>query len=120
MANPIKSITLEGSWFFVAWTQGEVIGYAQFFMRPGEDKSGELPRIYVLPEWQKKGIGSLLLQEGLFALKQAGAVHLFVTVEKDNLIGRRFYEKQGFTQSREFMYELAGLELPMVEYRLDL
>lgn len=114
-----ESIAQGNSWFFVAAALEEIVGYAQFFMRTGEDKSGELTRIYVLPEWQGKGIGKRMLDQGVSALKQAGADCLFVTVERDNLIGRGFYEKQGFYQAREFTYELAGLELPMVEYRLD-
>lgn len=74
----------------------------------------------MLPEWQRKGVGSLLLERGLAALQQEGVGFLYVVVERDNLIGRGFYEKQGFNQVREFTVDLAGQNLPMLEYRLDL
>jgi ribosomal protein S18 acetylase RimI-like enzyme len=114
------AIARQGSWFFVATAQEAIIGYAQFHLREGERKSGELSRIYVLPEWQRKGVGSLLLERGLAALQQEGVGFLYVVVERDNLIGRGFYEKQGFNQVREFTVDLAGQNLPMLEYRLDL
>ena len=56
-----EAITQKHSWFFVATVREEVIGYAQFVMREREDRSGELSRIYVLPKWQREGIGALLL-----------------------------------------------------------
>ena len=114
-----EAITQKHSWFFVATVREEVIGYAQFVMREREDRSGELSRIYVLPKWQREGIGALLLAKGLASLAQEGIVHLFVIVEKDNPIGRRFYEKHGFHQVKEFTVELPEQNLSLVEYRLD-
>jgi ribosomal protein S18 acetylase RimI-like enzyme len=65
-----ESISQERSRFFVATSQGSIIGYAQFYQREGEDRIAELLRIYVLPEWQRAGIGGLLLSEGLSYLAQ--------------------------------------------------
>lgn len=112
-------IAQERSWFFVATAKEAIIGFAQFILREGEDGSGELSRIYVLPEWQRVGIGGLLLAEGLASLAQEGVERLFVVVEKDNPVGRRFYEKQEFRQVREFIAELAEQNLSLLEYWLD-
>jgi ribosomal protein S18 acetylase RimI-like enzyme len=71
-----------------------------------EDGTGQLTRIYVLPEWQSNTVGSSLFQEGLSALSNQGAHEIFVEVEKDNFIGKSFYEKKGFRLSREFSIEL--------------
>jgi len=106
------------SWFYVAVVGEEVIGFAQFMMR--EDRRGELTRIYVLPEWQRRGVGSRLLREGLAALSTHGAEKVFVHVEKDNAKGTGFYERSGFHQIREFSLELPGQNLEMLEYALSL
>jgi ribosomal protein S18 acetylase RimI-like enzyme len=66
-----EAIGRSESWFYVAAVGEEVIGFAQFMMR--EDRRGELTWIYVLPEWQRRGVGSCRLQEGLDALATHGA-----------------------------------------------
>jgi ribosomal protein S18 acetylase RimI-like enzyme len=113
-----KAISRIDSWFFVAIFQSKIVGFAQFLLRK-EKKSGELTRIYVLPEYQRRGAGGLLLEEGLAALSKSGIDRLFVDVEKDNPIGRQFYEKKGFRQVKEFVFPMTGQSLPMVEYVLD-
>lgn len=114
-----EAIIRKDSWFFVALLQSALIGFAQFILREEAQKSGELSRIYVLPEYQRFGVGGLLLNEGVASLSQKGINHLFVVVEKDNLIGRRFYEKKGFYPVREFAFELPNQNLLLVEYQLD-
>lgn len=114
-----EAIALERSRLFVATLRETAIGFAQFFVRAGEDRNGELSRIYVLPEYQRAGIGGRFLAEGIAFLTQAGVAHLFVVVEKDNPIGRRFYEKHGFLLVREFTTELPEQTLSLLEYRLD-
>jgi len=38
-------------------------------------------------------------------------------VEQENLVGRRFYEKMGFTEPRGLIHEVHGYSLKLVEYR---
>ena len=106
------------SWFYIAAAGEGVIGFAQFMMR--EDRRGELTRIYVLPEWQRQGIGSRLLKEGLEALSTHGAEEVFVHVEKDNTKGIGFYERRGFHQVQAFSLEFPEQNLDMLEYVLPL
>jgi len=113
-----EAIAQERSWFFVATANEEVIGFAQFVLQE-EGRRAQLTRIYVLPEWQRQGVGGRLLGEGLAVLMSEGVEWLLVVVEKDNAIGRRFYEKQGFCQEREFVAELPEQNLALLEYRLD-
>jgi ribosomal protein S18 acetylase RimI-like enzyme len=56
--------------FLVATQAGRVVGFAQFVWRPPE--SAELARIYVLPERQHVGVGTMLLDAG-FAVSEAGS-----------------------------------------------
>ena len=106
------------SWFYVAVVQGEVIGFAQFMMR--DNGRGELTRIYILPEWQRQGVGSRLLREGLATLSTHGAEEAFARVEKGNAKGAGFYERSGFHQVRELSVELPGQNLELLEYALSL
>ena len=113
-----EAIGQSQSWFYVAVVQGEVIGFAQFIMR--DNGRGELTRIYVLPEWQRQGVGSGLLGEGLAALSTHGADEVFVHVEKGNAGGIGFYERRGFHLVREFSLELPEQNLELLEYALSL
>ena len=106
------------SWFYIAAAGEGVIGFAQFMMR--EDRRGELTRIYVLPEWQGRGVGSHLLKEGLDALSKHGAEEVFVHVEKDNANGTGFYERRGFHKVQAFSLEIPEQNLEMLEYVLFL
>src|SRR5262249_42741223 len=100
---------------FVAESDGDVIGFAQFVRRSAE--SAELTRIYVLPDRQRGGIGTQLLDAGLRELAGEGLQHLTVEVERDNGVGRRFYERSGFVATRELTREVEGYALALVEYR---
>ncbi len=106
------------SWFYVAAVGEEVIGFAQFMLR--EDRRGELTRIYVLPAWQRRRVGSHLLKEGLNALSTNGVEEVFVHVERGNGKGIGFYERRGFHQVRAFALEFPEQNLEMLEYALSL
>jgi ribosomal protein S18 acetylase RimI-like enzyme len=112
------AITQRDSWFFVAAVREYVMGFAQFILR--ENNRGDLTRIYVLPEWQRRGVGDRLLKEGLAALTARGAEEVFVQVEKDNAKGIGFYEREGFRLAREFSFELPGQNLKFLEYVFSL
>jgi len=71
----------------------------------------------VLPDRQRSGIGMRLLDAGLTELAGAGLKQLTVEVERDNLSGRRFYERAGFAAPRALTREVQGYVLALVEYR---
>lgn len=59
------------------------------------DYSGELYAIYLLQEAQRGGIGRRLAEALVRDLLQHGHQSMLVWVLKDNVPGRRFYEKLG-------------------------
>jgi ribosomal protein S18 acetylase RimI-like enzyme len=75
----------------------------------------ELTRIYVLPDRERSGVGTQLLEAGLAAFGQQGVTRLTVSVERDNAIGRRFYRRMGFAEVRELRQEAEGYSLGLVE-----
>jgi len=110
-----RALAAQGSSFFVAESSGGVIGFAQFVRRSAE--SVELTRIYVLPDRQRDGVGSRLLDAGLAEFAEEGLRRLTVSVERDNRTGRRFYERSGFREPSEHSQEVQGYVLDLVEYR---
>jgi len=102
--------------FLVAERDGLVVGFAQFSRRD----VGEivLSSIYVQPEEQGSGVGTLLLDHGVRAL--APVQRLFVEVEERNWKGRRFYRKKGFKFSRSFGVNVVDCPTVLQELILDL
>lgn len=99
--------------FYVAVEDEEVVGYANFSV-PRDNGEVELAAIYVLPSAQGKGIGSKLLAHGI---EQLAPRVIYLNVEKENLIGRQFYEARGFEVTDSFEEPFFGHTLKTLTYR---
>lgn len=96
---------LERSFLFVAEIDSIVVGFANFSPVNDEGKA-ELGAIYLYPEYQGKGIGSALLQKGINELE--GVEEIYINVERDNEIGKSFYDAKGFQVLKEFDDDFEG------------
>lgn len=96
---------LEQSTIYVAEVEGSVVGFANF-SPVKEGGKVELGAIYLYPEQQGKGIGTALLQKGIHELD--GVNKIYINVEKDNKIGKTFYEAKGFEVVNEFDDDFDG------------
>lgn len=96
---------LERSFLFVAEIDSNVVGFANFSPVYDEGKA-ELGAIYLYPEYQGKGIGSALLQKGINELE--GVEEIYINVERDNEIGKSFYDAKGFQVLKEFDDDFEG------------
>jgi [ribosomal protein S18]-alanine N-acetyltransferase len=72
----------------------ELIGFAEF--QPVLDEC-QLFSIAVLPAWQQRGYGTLLLQAVLEEAKTQALRHCVLEVRESNLAARRLYSKLGFS-----------------------
>src|SRR5258707_11531907 len=63
-----RALDAQGSTFLVAEGQASVVGFAQYMQQSAE--SADLTRIYVLPDRQRSGVGTQLLEAGLAAFAQ--------------------------------------------------
>lgn len=77
----------------IAECEGTPVGFANF-TKKDSDGDSELTAMYILPAYQQTGYGKQLFEVALSMLSDAE--QLFVYVDVRNLIGRAFYEKQGF------------------------
>ncbi len=80
----------------VAKDGDRVIGFACAGAVNGEIDAGEVYALYVLEEYQKRGIGYALMREALSLLKGCRVVYLWAF--KENAKAIRFYEHVGFRQ----------------------
>jgi GNAT superfamily N-acetyltransferase len=66
-----------------------------------EGRQGTIVNVFTEPEWRRRGIGSLLMQEIIAWSKREGIDRLLLHASAD---GRSIYEKLGFIESNEMRF----------------
>ncbi len=79
--------------YFVAVTEGKVIGYGGLWKIFDE---GHITNIAVHPEFRRCGAASRIMDEILDTCNEDGIGHLTLEVRKSNLAAQKLYEKYGF------------------------
>ncbi|PIC98770.1 GNAT family N-acetyltransferase [Sporosarcina sp. P29] len=110
--TPMMNRRLQTSNLFVVEVDDEVVGFADF-SQVDEDGKSKLRAIYLYPDRQGKGLGSALIQKGIEVLGKLK--ELIVEVEKDNMIGRKFYEAKGFEVVKEYDDNFDGHTLKTIQ-----
>jgi RimJ/RimL family protein N-acetyltransferase len=82
-----------GTFNFVAKEENKVVGFCQFVI---EKEFNDLRIIYVLPEYQGKGIGKMLASKAMNLLDQSKDTIVEVVEYNKNAI--EFYKKLGFVK----------------------
>lgn len=115
--NLESAVDASGHWFYVAELGGEVVGFGHFLKRyhPTQARA-ELVRLYVLPDYQNRGIGAAIIKTGFAALAKAGIEQCFVSVQASNAMARKFYEQHGFSFHRNHGQFLGTQIITLVEY----
>lgn len=94
----------------VAEVDGKVVGFLMYSKDKDEDtsdKCGEIMVIYLLQEYQHKGIGTLLMNEAEKRMKSEFD-QLSLWVLEDNIPTVKFYEKMGFEKDGKYELEKLG------------
>lgn len=98
--------------------EGMIVGFA----KGGKERSGnykghdgELYAIYILKEYQRKGIGRSLVKPIIAEIKEMGLNSMLVLVLKDNP-SRRFYESLGGRIIDSVEVEIGGKKLSELVY----
>jgi diamine N-acetyltransferase len=85
----------------LAIASGQLIGFTQLMPVRAQPlvaakRPAELNRLYVVAEWQGKGVAQALLKDALASAKAAGADCLWLGVWEHNPKAIAFYRKSGF------------------------
>lgn len=113
------SITKDGMKNLVVTENGRIIGTAAICRSRWEKFSGygEIVSIYLLPEYMGKGYGNRLLKRCIEELSKLGFDRILLWVLEENIRARKFYEKNGFACSEEYLNDnIGGKELREVMY----
>jgi ribosomal-protein-alanine N-acetyltransferase len=80
---------------FIVASNDEVRGFAVGYV---SGRTGAIYTLDVHPEWRRKGIGSMLLEEMEQRLRSAGAIRLRLEASVDNSVARAMYRKAGYRE----------------------
>jgi ribosomal protein S18 acetylase RimI-like enzyme len=82
----------------IAENEGAIVGYQ---ISTSMQMGGHLARLATHPDFQRRGIGSLLVRDLLMQFKQRGALRITVNTQEDNYASVALYERAGFTRTGE-------------------
>ena len=107
-------------WYTIVCVEDEkIIGTSSFSRsRSGEYPDyGEIISIYLLPEYMRKGYGTLLIKAALNELRDKGFKDVFLCVLEENTGARKFYEKMGFLCTDDHLdNNIGGRDVREVRY----
>jgi len=86
---------------WLAWRDGEAVGFLA--LKP---KDQQLHQLFVLPESQGEGIGTMLLTHAKAELREG----IWLSVFAENASARRFYERHGFAEGAHDKHPRTGQE----------
>jgi ribosomal protein S18 acetylase RimI-like enzyme len=116
-----KDIILKEPVFVAENNEGEIVG----FSNGGKERTGNYPTykgelyaIYILKDYQRNGLGKLLLEPLIEELKQQDIFSMTVLVLEENS-SRRFYESLGAKKIDTIEIELSGKKLSEIVYGWD-
>lgn len=105
----------------VAVHSGRTIGFVGFQSVPSEAKKSEVIGIYVHPEYWRLGAGKALLSAATNRMAASGAHEAFLWTMRENLISRRFYQKEGFMCTQDSRVSVRqGESFTEVKYRKEI
>ena len=86
---------------FVAEADGMIVGT---ILAGHDGRRGIFHHVSVLAEYQKKGIGKMLVENAVEALRKEGINKVFLVVFDHNGNGNEFWEHMGFTVRNDLIY----------------
>lgn len=82
---------------FVAVDSGQIAGAISFYSNDAVNLEAFVTLLAVAPEWQRRGVGSALLEEAKAASVESGMKRMRLEVRKDNPSAATFYTCMGFS-----------------------
>ncbi len=106
-----------GGFMYVAEENGRIVGFVNGGRRRVEEfpYHGEIYAIYLLKEFQGKGIGNRLFEASVDWMMEQGWNSMYVWVLEENL-SKYFYEKMGGQPFKEDQLEIEGIKHTEIAY----
>ena len=98
---------------------GRIVGTSSFCESRLNQFSGwgEIISIYLLPDYMGRGVGKVLFQSVVAELMKMGYRNIYLWVLEVNLRARRFYEKEGFLGTDDYLYDnIGGKDVHEIRY----
>lgn len=117
--NRFRGILNEKAGFcYVAVNSTKIVGFAigSFPNSPPEGYQGELNTLYVLPEFQQKGIGKDLFFAVVERFIKTRVSSIFLTVFKKNQSARDVYQRLGGRELKEHLATINGEKFKIIYY----
>lgn len=86
---------------FVAMDDDRIIGT---ILAGHDGRRGIFHHVSVLPEYQKQGVGKMLVDAAMEALRKEGITKVLLVVFDHNKNGNEFWEHMGFTVRNDLIY----------------
>lgn len=107
----VAELRNENSQFYFAFETDKVIGYLKVNFGDAQSEKQdpnalEIERIYVLQQYHGKQVGALLYEQALAIAKERKAPYMWLGVWEENPRAIRFYQKQGFVEFGEHIFQL--------------
>lgn len=110
------SAEINNTGILVAEDEGKIVGFISYgTARDRTDYRGEVYALYVLEEYQLRGIGKSLLKEAVGKLKKVNINDLLIWVVAENNF-RGFYETIGGRPVDEKVIEIGGKGIKVIAY----
>lgn len=115
----------ENSQFYFALQKENVIGYLKVNWGDAQSENQdpnalEIERIYVLQQYHGTQVGALLYQQALAIANARKAPYIWLGVWEENPRAIRFYQKQGFVEFGEHIFQLGDDAQRDVLMKLDI
>lgn len=90
-----------GGFFLVAEHQGELIGSV---FATSDSRKGWINRLAVLPEYQRQGVGRMLVQEAEQRIYATGIEIIACLIEDWNAVSLQAFERMGYVRHDDIKY----------------
>ncbi|HEE9186279.1 GNAT family N-acetyltransferase [Macrococcoides caseolyticum] len=104
--------------FSVVLYEDHIVGFINFF-KNHESKTALLTALYLLPQFQNQGLGTLLFNEYLKEYKE-DIREINVEVEKENIPAINFYKKNNFVIDKEYTDDFFDFPLKTIKMKLSI
>jgi diamine N-acetyltransferase len=102
----IRQTLARGDRWDVARAAGALVGFAHSY--PLEGGAVKLDKLYVDPDWQRHGVGALLVERVVKRARRQGRSHLLLRVNRGNAQAIAAYVKYGFVIAGQVVEDIGG------------